>query len=417
MNAHPVLGAADHRAGHQLAPELPIIRHHHEWYNGSGYPDRLMGDEIPQLARILHVADAFEAMTAASAVPHDAAHRRAGARRAAQVRRRPVRSRGRRRVRPDHVGRRASATRAARSTCDRSGGPIAPCGRVPRAQSRGPEQRRPGRRLGRRAAIAAADRRYVPVLIGGIALGLILGLLAGGRIDEPRRGSGCAGSAVIFLAVVVRYGTEVPARGGIPLAETLRLPLLVTAYAILLLVGAVGQPPPAGPGDRLRRHPARTRSRSWSTAATCRSGSRASSRPGSRRPSRLGRSTVLVPQRRSTRTSSLQSGRSRDIIPIPVPFVRNVASIGDVFLAAGLGFFLFATVVRTPRRHGPRPSSPKPGDGAHVPGSAGRHAFTAVHRGAGDRRRVRPAGRRRLTDAVDPRSVPSSRRVASPASP
>ena len=49
----------------KLAPELPIIRHHHEWYNGSGYPDRLVADEIPQLARILHVADAFEAMTAA----------------------------------------------------------------------------------------------------------------------------------------------------------------------------------------------------------------------------------------------------------------------------------------------------------------------------------------------------------------
>jgi hypothetical protein len=49
----------------KLAPELPLIRHHHEWYNGSGYPDRLIGDEIPKLARILHVADAFEAMTAA----------------------------------------------------------------------------------------------------------------------------------------------------------------------------------------------------------------------------------------------------------------------------------------------------------------------------------------------------------------
>ncbi len=68
-------GADDHerasRAGREiiapvtkLAPELPIIRHHHEWYNGSGYPDRLIGDEIPKLARILHVADAFEAMTA-----------------------------------------------------------------------------------------------------------------------------------------------------------------------------------------------------------------------------------------------------------------------------------------------------------------------------------------------------------------
>lgn len=65
MNAHPVKGAEIIAPVTRLAPELPIIRHHHEWYNGSGYPDRLMGDEIPKLARILHVADAFEAMTAA----------------------------------------------------------------------------------------------------------------------------------------------------------------------------------------------------------------------------------------------------------------------------------------------------------------------------------------------------------------
>jgi putative nucleotidyltransferase with HDIG domain len=65
MNAHPVLGAEIIAPVAKLAPELPIIRHHHEWYNGSGYPDRLMGDEIPRLARVLHVADAFEAMTAA----------------------------------------------------------------------------------------------------------------------------------------------------------------------------------------------------------------------------------------------------------------------------------------------------------------------------------------------------------------
>jgi putative nucleotidyltransferase with HDIG domain len=64
MNAHPVLGAEIIAPVRRLAPELPIIRHHHEWFNGSGYPDRLLGDEIPRLARILHVADAFEAMTA-----------------------------------------------------------------------------------------------------------------------------------------------------------------------------------------------------------------------------------------------------------------------------------------------------------------------------------------------------------------
>ncbi len=64
MNAHPVLGEEIIKPVARLAPELPIIRHHHEWYNGSGYPDHLVGEEIPKLARILHVADAFEAMTA-----------------------------------------------------------------------------------------------------------------------------------------------------------------------------------------------------------------------------------------------------------------------------------------------------------------------------------------------------------------
>jgi HD-GYP domain-containing protein (c-di-GMP phosphodiesterase class II) len=65
MNAHPVTGWNIIRPVTKLAPILPLIRHHHEWFNGSGYPDRLVGTDIPELARILAVADAFEAMTAA----------------------------------------------------------------------------------------------------------------------------------------------------------------------------------------------------------------------------------------------------------------------------------------------------------------------------------------------------------------
>jgi len=41
----------------------PIILHHHEWYNGSGYPDGIAGDAIPLEARIIAVADAFDAIT------------------------------------------------------------------------------------------------------------------------------------------------------------------------------------------------------------------------------------------------------------------------------------------------------------------------------------------------------------------
>jgi DHA3 family macrolide efflux protein-like MFS transporter len=44
----------------------------------------------------------------------------------------------------------------------------------------------------------------------------------------------------------------------------------------------------------------------------------------------------------------IHAGPLGDVIPIPFPVVRNVASVGDLFLSAGLGFFLFATVVQTP---------------------------------------------------------------------
>jgi len=46
-----------------LKPVQPLIRHHHERMDGKGYPDRLEGTDIPRLARILAVADAFDAMT------------------------------------------------------------------------------------------------------------------------------------------------------------------------------------------------------------------------------------------------------------------------------------------------------------------------------------------------------------------
>lgn len=42
---------------------LPIIRHHHEKYDGTGYPDGLKGENIPLEARLLALADAFDVMT------------------------------------------------------------------------------------------------------------------------------------------------------------------------------------------------------------------------------------------------------------------------------------------------------------------------------------------------------------------
>lgn len=42
---------------------LPIIRHHHEKLDGSGYPDGLAGDDIPVTAKVLQMADVYDALT------------------------------------------------------------------------------------------------------------------------------------------------------------------------------------------------------------------------------------------------------------------------------------------------------------------------------------------------------------------
>jgi len=60
---HPSMGADFLTGIDELAEVASIVRHHHEHIDGSGYPDGLKGKAIPELARILAVADAFEAMT------------------------------------------------------------------------------------------------------------------------------------------------------------------------------------------------------------------------------------------------------------------------------------------------------------------------------------------------------------------
>jgi len=63
IKGHPQVGANIASHAPQLAPCLPGILHHHERYNGTGYPEGLKGEDIPLEARILAVADAFAAMT------------------------------------------------------------------------------------------------------------------------------------------------------------------------------------------------------------------------------------------------------------------------------------------------------------------------------------------------------------------
>jgi putative nucleotidyltransferase with HDIG domain len=64
MRHHPLIGANILKPVAFPWPIAPVVRHHHEHYDGHGYPAGLKTDEIPLLARVLTVADAFEAMVA-----------------------------------------------------------------------------------------------------------------------------------------------------------------------------------------------------------------------------------------------------------------------------------------------------------------------------------------------------------------
>ena len=67
IREHPSLGARILRSVPFLAPHIPIVELHHERPDGLGYPYGLKGHAIPMLARIVHVADAFDAITSARA--------------------------------------------------------------------------------------------------------------------------------------------------------------------------------------------------------------------------------------------------------------------------------------------------------------------------------------------------------------
>jgi len=62
MRTHPLRGEEICRHVTSLGPVLPLIRHHHERWDGSGYPDGLRGEQIPIEARLVQVADIYDAL-------------------------------------------------------------------------------------------------------------------------------------------------------------------------------------------------------------------------------------------------------------------------------------------------------------------------------------------------------------------
>ncbi|MDP9482772.1 MAG: MFS transporter [Chloroflexota bacterium] len=205
------------------------------------------------------------------------------------------------------------------------------------------------------------------MLLAGIAFGLIAGLLAGGRLTNLAEVR-LRWMAVIFLAVVVRYGTEAALSRDIPGAEALRIPLLATAYLILLVGLWVNR---RQPGLAI----AFVGTLSNAVVIAVNGGHMPIWEPslvaaGLTPADLVGPLHILLPP--AIDASFLAHlGPLSDVIPIPLPLVRNVASVGDVVISLGLGFFLFATVLRTPNEASTEEDGPGPDATEPIPGLVG----------------------------------------------
>ena len=180
------------------------------------------------------------------------------------------------------------------------------------------------------------------MIVSGIALGLVLGLLARGRITRLIDVN-LSWIGLIFLALALRIGTQVAISNDVAIADALRLPLYAVAFLLLIaglwpnrshpgitavLVGAAangiaivangGYMPVYGPALAAANL----------TASDLSAGFH-----------------VLLPAEFNAEFF-LNAGPIGDIIPIPLPYLTNVASVGDAFIAAGLAWFIFATLVR-----------------------------------------------------------------------
>ncbi len=182
------------------------------------------------------------------------------------------------------------------------------------------------------------------MLIGGIALGLILGLVVGGNIANLanirlRR------LGLLAVAVGLRFATDFLLNAGVPIVDQFRVPLLALAFGLLLVALWANR---GYPGMSL----AFIGVLSNGVVIVVNGGYMPIYLP----------SLELAGLTQVDVTSALHSflpaaldanfllhlGPFTDVIPIPFPLIQNVASVGDAFLTLGLGFFLFAGVVRVP---------------------------------------------------------------------
>ncbi len=183
------------------------------------------------------------------------------------------------------------------------------------------------------------------MLIGGIALGLVLGLAAGGHLGNLayirlRR------LGLLAVALILRAGTELLLNAGVAPVETLRLPLFAAAFGLLLIALWSNR---GYPGMSLAFIGI------FSNAAVMivNGGYMPIWEPSliaaGLTPADVTSSIHYILPPALDAEFLLHLGPLSDVIPIPLPLIQNVASVGDAFLTLGLSFFLFAAVVRVPQ--------------------------------------------------------------------
>jgi MFS family permease len=181
------------------------------------------------------------------------------------------------------------------------------------------------------------------MLTAGILIGLLLGLVSGGRLrnlaDIRLRWTW-----LLVAAVIIRFGTEALLNAQIPIVQALRLPLLGTAFGLLLVALWVNR---SYPGLSLAFLGILSNGIAivvnggympiWETGLLSAGLTEADVTRSFHR--------VVEANAPDFLTRALILG---DVIPVPLPLIRNVASLGDLFLSLGLAFFLFAGVVGVP---------------------------------------------------------------------
>ena len=177
-----------------------------------------------------------------------------------------------------------------------------------------------------------------------VVIAVVLGLIVGGRLENLAR-IRIRWGPLLFVAVVLRYGTEAAIRSGFEPAAELRLPLYGLAFAMIAAILWANR---TQPGLLI----AAAGVTSNGLAIVLNGGWMPVWQPALQlvgmSPSDLAVSFHrLLPEQLGT-DFLLRAGPFGDLLPVPLPFLPNVASIGDTFVAAGLAWYVFAMLVSPP---------------------------------------------------------------------